>query len=100
MKLFLDRNKTLLPRVDSIYLLTRVLAFIGIAGYAIMGNYTQPDSLLIPVILTPVFHSTSKNPSVFCHGHPLSSGGVRRCNCSPEPQIVNNQPGRDDLCQH
>jgi diguanylate cyclase (GGDEF)-like protein len=51
MKLFLDRNKTLLPRVDSIYLLTRVMALTGIAWYAFLGEYSQQDSYLFYFIL-------------------------------------------------
>jgi diguanylate cyclase (GGDEF)-like protein len=34
MKLFLDRNKTLLPRLDVIYLLIRLMTFVGIAWIA------------------------------------------------------------------
>lgn len=33
MKLFLDRHKTLLPRIDVIYLLTRVLTFVGLVWF-------------------------------------------------------------------
>jgi len=51
MKLFLDRNKTLLPRVDSIYLWTRVMTLIGIAWYAFLGEYQRHDSILFNVIL-------------------------------------------------
>jgi len=51
MKLFLDRNKTLLPRVDSIYLLTRVLTLIGIGLFTFAGNYSQQDSYLFYLVL-------------------------------------------------
>ncbi len=51
MKLFLDRNKTLLPRVDSIYLLTRLVALTGIAWYAFLGKYPQQDSHLFYFVL-------------------------------------------------
>ncbi|MCB2230179.1 sensor domain-containing diguanylate cyclase [bacterium] len=34
MKLFLDRNRTLLPRVDVIYLVTRTLTLIGFSWFA------------------------------------------------------------------
>lgn len=51
MKLFLDRNKTLLPRVDSIYLLTRVMILTGIAWYAFAREYPQQDAYLFYFIL-------------------------------------------------
>ncbi len=51
MKLFLDRNKTLLPRVDSIYLWTRVMTLIGIAWYAFVEEYARYDPDLFLAIL-------------------------------------------------
>ncbi|MEK7774703.1 MAG: diguanylate cyclase [Candidatus Zixiibacteriota bacterium] len=38
MKLFLDRNKTLLPRLDVIYLIIRVMTFAGIVWIALTNN--------------------------------------------------------------
>ncbi len=38
MKLFLDRNKTLLPRVDVIFLLVRVMALLLICGLGLLGD--------------------------------------------------------------
>ncbi len=43
MKLFLDRNKTLLPRVDNIYLLTRLLTLSGICYIIFSGYYNFGD---------------------------------------------------------
>jgi diguanylate cyclase (GGDEF)-like protein len=51
MKIFLDRNKTLLPRVDSIYLLTRIMTLLGIVWYALVGEYPRQDSFLFYVII-------------------------------------------------
>ena len=43
MKLFLDRHKTLLPRVDVIYLLTRLMTLLGIGWYTLFGDYSPAD---------------------------------------------------------
>ena len=51
MMLFLDRNKTLLPRVDNIYLLTRVMILTGIGWYAFAGEYPQQDAYLFYLII-------------------------------------------------
>lgn len=51
MKLFLDQNKTLLPRVDVIYLLSRVMILTGIAWYAFAGEYPQDEAHLFYLIL-------------------------------------------------
>lgn len=51
MKLFLDRNKTLLPRIDVIYLLTRTMALIGISWFAVYGDYFQTERTIFHVIL-------------------------------------------------
>lgn len=40
MKLFLDRNKTLLPRLDSFYLLTRVVTLLGLIWYLVVMRNT------------------------------------------------------------
>lgn len=44
MKLFLDRNKTLLPRVDVIYLLSRIMTFCGMAWFTWFGDYPRTES--------------------------------------------------------
>lgn len=44
MKLFLDRNKTLLPRIDFIYLLTRMMTLVGVAWYVFFDNSIKWDS--------------------------------------------------------
>ena len=44
MKLFLDRHKTLLPRIDVIYLLTRVLTLCGITWFTMFGDYGAGDA--------------------------------------------------------
>ncbi len=49
MKLFLDRNKTLLPRVDLVYLLARVMTLVCIAWYTFAEEY--------PSHLSPLFHA-------------------------------------------
>ena len=57
MKLFLDRNKTLLPRIDVIYLLTRIMTLLGILWFASVGTYSAYDSTLIAVVVgTYIFH--------------------------------------------
>lgn len=57
MKLFLDRNKTLLPRVDNIYLLTRLLTFSGICYLVFWGNYNLGDmNLFYAIIGTFLLH--------------------------------------------
>ncbi len=50
MKLFLDRNKTLLPRVDSIYLLARIMILSSVVWYAFFGKYSSEDKFLFYVI--------------------------------------------------
>jgi len=57
MKLFLDRNKTLLPRIDVIYLLTRVMALSGIVWYTFFGEGESLDyNLFYFIIGTFVVH--------------------------------------------
>lgn len=51
MKLFLDRNKTLLPRIDAIYLLTRLMALIGIAWFTFYGDYSHTEKTVLYIIL-------------------------------------------------
>ncbi len=46
MKLFLDRNKTLLPRIDMIYLLTRGITLLGIGWYIIEHAREHGNSVL------------------------------------------------------
>jgi len=41
MKLFLDRHKTLLPRIDRIYLLSRVIVLLGVAWFTWFGEYPE-----------------------------------------------------------
>jgi len=43
MKLFLDRNRTLLPRIDVVFLLTRILIFASICWFAAFGDYDESD---------------------------------------------------------
>jgi diguanylate cyclase (GGDEF)-like protein len=52
MKLFLDRNKTLLPRVDIIFLLTRTLVFLLVCYFALFGDYEPEDQVLFIVVST------------------------------------------------
>jgi len=51
MRLFLDRNKTLLPRIDVIFLLTRVMTFASICWFAIYGDYQPAD--------VPIFYAVA-----------------------------------------
>jgi len=50
MKLFLDRNKTLLPRIDVIFLLARIMTFLVVAWFALFGDYAESDSRLFLVV--------------------------------------------------
>jgi diguanylate cyclase (GGDEF)-like protein len=46
MKLFLDRNKTLLPRIDVIYLLTRIMTLIGVVWFAYSSGFVESHPLV------------------------------------------------------
>ncbi|MEW5797283.1 MAG: sensor domain-containing diguanylate cyclase [Candidatus Zixiibacteriota bacterium] len=50
MKLFLDRNRTLLPRIDVVFLLTRVLTFASIGWFAVFGDYARADALFFYIV--------------------------------------------------
>jgi hypothetical protein len=57
MKLFLDRNKTLLPRVDNIYFLTRILTLAGLIWFGIFHDYPRSEiSLVVAILVTFVIH--------------------------------------------
>lgn len=51
MRLFLDRNKTFLPRIDVIFLLTRIMTFLTICWYTIFGSYQSQDNILFYVCI-------------------------------------------------
>lgn len=51
MKLFLDRNKTLLPRIDVVFLLTRILTFASVCWFAAFGDYLKTDTYLFYVVV-------------------------------------------------
>lgn len=51
MKLFLDRHKTLLPRIDVIYLLTRIMALIGIAWFTFYSDNSLQEKTIFYIIL-------------------------------------------------
>ncbi len=51
MKLFLDRHKTLLPRVDVIYLLTRVMVLASICWFVFFGSLPGEDQALFYIVL-------------------------------------------------
>jgi diguanylate cyclase (GGDEF)-like protein len=51
MKLFLDRNRTLLPRVDVVFLLTRILTFASVCWFAGFGKYPEGDITFFSVVL-------------------------------------------------
>jgi diguanylate cyclase (GGDEF)-like protein len=50
MKIFLDRHKTLLPRIDVIYLLTRIMTLAGIGWFVVFGDYPETDATLFQYI--------------------------------------------------
>ncbi len=52
MKLFLDRNKTLLPRIDVVFLLTRILTFASICWFAAFGNYPDTDTTFFYIVIS------------------------------------------------
>lgn len=52
MKLFLDRNKTLLPRVDVIYLLTRVMTLLGLVYFAVDSEFLIQNPVLFGTVLS------------------------------------------------
>ena len=51
MKLFLDRNKTFLPRIDVIYLLIRLMSLVGIAWFTLFADNTQTDKTIFYIVL-------------------------------------------------
>ena len=51
MKLFLDRHKTLLPRVDVIYLLTRLMVLCAIGWFISTGHLPGDDRSIFAFIL-------------------------------------------------
>ena len=53
MKLFLDRNKTLLPRIDVIFVLTRVMIFLVLCWQTAFADYSSEDfSLFLATTVT------------------------------------------------
>jgi diguanylate cyclase (GGDEF)-like protein len=50
MKLFLDRNKTLLPRVDVVYALTRLMIFVVFVAYILLGQFERPEEISLGII--------------------------------------------------
>ena len=52
MKLFLDRNKTLLPRIDAIFLLTRMIVFVSICWFSLFGEYNSRDAAFFYVVMS------------------------------------------------
>ena len=51
MSLFLDRNKTLLPRIDVIFLLTRLMTLLGIGWFVFDGNFSSSDRQMLYILL-------------------------------------------------
>ncbi len=51
MKIFLDRHKTLLPRLDTIYLLSRVGALASIVWYALVTKLILLEPLLVYTVI-------------------------------------------------
>jgi diguanylate cyclase (GGDEF)-like protein len=50
MKLFLDRNKTLLPRIDVIYLLTRLMTLLGVVWFLLVADYRAEDAVYLYIL--------------------------------------------------
>ncbi|MBD3332692.1 hypothetical protein GF356_07565, partial [candidate division GN15 bacterium] len=53
MDLYIDSKRTLLPRIDAIYLLARLMLFIVIGWYAFLGpGWSAPTSLWLILLGT------------------------------------------------
>ena len=50
MKVFQDKGKTLLPRVDSILLLSRLLAVLGVVAILFVEDFSYGDRLLLSIL--------------------------------------------------
>jgi len=50
MKVFQDKGKTLLPRVDSMLLLSRLLAVLGVVAVLFLGDFDYNDRLLLSIL--------------------------------------------------
>lgn len=50
MKVFQDKGKTLLPRVDSIFLLSRLLIFLGTAWLILRADFTVEEFLPVAIL--------------------------------------------------
>lgn len=55
MQLFLDRHKSLLPRVDIIYLLTRVMTFVGLVWFFIDRYRSQYEWQVVLLLVSTYF---------------------------------------------
>jgi len=55
MQLFLDRHKSLLPRVDVIYLLTRVMTFVGLVWFMVDQYKSGQDWQLVLILVCTYF---------------------------------------------
>ena len=51
MNLFLDRNRTLLPRIDVVFLLTRIMTFASVLWFAIYGDHQPADTTFFYVVV-------------------------------------------------
>ena len=51
MKLFLDRNKTLLPRVDKIYLIARGMILLSIAWLLFFSSLVDSHDTIFQVVI-------------------------------------------------
>lgn len=47
MRLFLDRNRTLLPRIDVIYLSARALVLLGVSWFTFLGEYDPSHQTIL-----------------------------------------------------
>ena len=57
MRLFLDRNRTLLPRIDVIYLSARALVLFGLTWFAFLGEYDPyGQSILQGIVIVYSIH--------------------------------------------
>jgi diguanylate cyclase (GGDEF)-like protein len=55
MRLFLNNNKTLLPRIDVIYFLTRILTFVGVLWFLFDRPHIPADLTLLEILAITYF---------------------------------------------
>ncbi len=51
MNLFLDRNRTLLPRIDVVFLMTRIMTFVSVLWFAFFGDHPAADAMFFYIVV-------------------------------------------------